>query len=624
MQNRRVSFSARRLLVFFCSLLSSAPAFAAVVAELPAIDLNARSATRLNDYPWQFYWKKLLSPENFEEDAVKPDLVVQPVTIWNHQIIDGKALGSFGYGTYRLRCNLNARGKRLALRIPAPLTSYRVFVNGELLSEAGRVAESAEAYKPVRRSALLFFTPSRNEVDIVIQVANYLAYKGGLRLGIEIGYASPMQAYGMRYLAIDLFCIGLIFAIMLYHWLIFLLTRKDWSIFVFALLALNYFLLAFLFGEQSISLFLPEVELDLHTRLAAIIAYILPPFVIEFTGRLYQGTISVRVRQIFWANAVLFAVIAVFVAPVYFMRYNVFYYGGVGGLAALICMRSALMAVRARRPGSRLLATGLLFLIALTVYAVYLYATHSVAGSFLSMGFALFALFQSGSLAHAHAALEKHNTEMHERLESSRAALDNQRKQIEANLHDSLGGNLTDIKLGLEALQKDPRARRLTKDIRRLDDRVAGTIASLRTELLFLEDLQLAMKDFISGINLILLRRYQMAKRPVEIRISNETREQGLNIESKALLSNEVKIELCMILQELCNNNLKYGTRAPVWTITVDSERLEIRLKGRSRTKQKQFGRGHETLRRRADTISAFFSETTSAGGYSAVIGIRF
>lgn len=631
-QIRHVSFSAGHYLINFLitnlravvySLLFSASAFAASTTELPTIDLNARGAIRLHDYPWQFYWKQLLSPEDFDNE-VKPDLVMQPVTIWNHQIVGGEELGSYGFATYRLRCKLNAYGKRVAIRIPAPLTSYRVYINGELLAEAGKVGKSADDYHPMRRSALLFFRPASNDLDLVIQVANYLVYKGGLREGIEIGYASAMQAYGMRYLAIDLFCIGLIFAIMLYHLLLFLLTRKDWSIFVFALLALNYFLLAFLFGEQSISLFLPEVELSLHTRLASIIAYILPPFVMEFTGRLFHGTISVRLRQIFWANAAIFGLLAIFLSPVYFMRYNVFYYGGIGGLTAVICMRSALFAVRARRPGSKLLATGLLFLFALTIYAVYLFATHSVAGSFLSMGFALFALFQSGSLAHAHAALERHNSEMHERLESSRKALESQRKQIEANLHDSLGGNLTDIKLGLEALVKDARAGGIKKDIQRLDHRVAGTIASLRTELLFLEDLQMAMDDFISGINLILLRRYQMAKRPVDIRISNKTREEGSNIERKGLLTNEVKLELCMMLQELCNNNLKYGASSPVWQIEMNATGLKISLTGKSKARKNNSGKGYETLRSRADKIGAVFEETSAAGHYTAAIRVKF
>lgn len=265
---------------------------------------------------------------------------------------------------------------------------------------------------------------------------------------------------------------------------------------------------------------------------------------------------------------------------------------------------------------------GLLFLVALTLYAAHLYFTHSVAGSFLSIGFTLFALFQSGSLAHSHAALDRENILMQDRLERSRSALESQRKQIEANLHDSLGGNLTDIKLGLEALEKQVGTHKIAGDIRRLDHRVSGTIASLRTELLFLEDMQLAMKDFVSGINLILLRRYQMAKRPVEIEISAETRERGKLLQMAGVLSDERIPELCMIVQELCNNSLKYTAGTTHWQIEADASHLCIKVNAKSRRRARENGMGRDTLRHRTEKLGAHFSHSVENGTYRALVEV--
>lgn len=211
---------------------------------------------------------------------------------------------------------------------------------------------------------------------------------------------------------------------------------------------------------------------------------------------------------------------------------------------------------------------------------------------------------------------------MQARLERSRNALENQRKQIEANLHDSLGGNLTDIKLGLEALEKQARRGSLARDIRRLDHRVSGTIASLRTELLFLEDMQLAMKDFVSGINLILLRRYQMAKKPVDIRVDEETRERSKQLESSGFLSEEIRPELCLMVQELCNNSLKYTSGTANWEIHATAESLRISVRGRSRQKPRKQGRGKETLRARAEKIRARFDESLEHGFYQASVSL--
>lgn len=601
---------------FFAAAGFTRPAHA---ADLPFVELTSASRVVLQNLPWEFYWQKYLFPRDFADATPAPDLILLKARVWNGLSIAGAPLDSFGYATYRLRISVTERAERLGLRIPAPLTGYRVFVNGQLLAEEGRLTVSPENFVAKRKSALLFFSAPAGEIDIVIQVANFLLYKGGLRADIELGYGSVMQYFGMRYLALDLFCMGLIFSIMVYHFLLYFLSKKEWPILIFAFLSLDYFLLAALFGEQSITLVYPGFPLALQTRLAAAFTYLLPALIVHFTSVLYPGTISPRIRQIFWILAFLFLV-GLFLPAHWVSSYNVFYYGGVGLGAAATCLSGLYRAAREKRAGARLLATGILILLALTVYAIYLFTTHSQAGSFLSIGFSLFALIQSSSLAHAHAALTRENENMLQRLDRSRNALDNQRKQIEANLHDSLGGNLTDIKLGLEAIGNEPRARAVRGDIRRLDKRVSGTIASLRTELLFLEDMQLAVEDFVSGINLILLRRYQMARRPVDIHITPETRAYSSQLKATGVLTVESIPELCMIIQELCNNSLKYSVGTTRWEIVATEKSLRIAVSGKSKYRRKEAGLGKDTLKQRIAHIGAGFVETATAGGYEASV----
>jgi signal transduction histidine kinase len=614
-----------RVAVFiFVSFAAVAPNHSADPAKsspIPEVELPNDSAISLANLPWEFYWEKLYTPKDFVGRTLKPDLRMQPVTIWNGQRLGGEVLGSFGYATYRLRCRVTTMGKRFGLRVVAPLTSYRLFVNDEILAEEGVVAKSAENSRARRKSSLVFFSTKGEDLEIVLQVSNFLLSKGGLRGNIELGTAEKMQAYGMRYLAVDLFSIGLIFSIMLYHFLLYILTRKKMSVLIFAFLALDYFILAFLFGEQSIALFLPDLDLSIHTRLSSMFIYVLPALVLEFTARLFPGSVPNKVRQFYWLLASIF--IALLILPLrYVTTYNVFYYGIAGLSAGIWGMRGALIGVKRRLPGAILLVLGLTFLIALTVYAVYLYASHSVAGSFLSIGFSCFALFQSGSLAHNHSVLDRKNAEMHDRLERSREALETQRRQIEANLHDSLGGNLTDIKLALESLLRGNLTHSLKIDIKRLDARVAGTIASLRTELLFLEDLQLAMKDLVSGLNLILLRRYQMTRKPVEITITNETRDNSRRIEELGRLSHETKLELCLMVQELCNNNLKYGVGTANWRIQVAPKEITITLDANTRANRKKSanGLGNSAISDRAERIQANFTAVEAGRSFNAAL----
>jgi len=593
------------------------------VSALQEVRLTGQKVVALGEQTWDFYWKKLLTPADFAADEIPGGIKLKPMNIWNGQKVGGETAGSFGYGTYRLRIRVDTDTRNLAVRMPSPLTSYRVFINGVKFEEAGIVAESAEKFVPRRRSALIFFTQEGPELDIVIQVANFLHYKGGLRSGFELGRAEDMRAYGMRYLATDLFSIGLIFSIMIYHLLIYLLTRKDISTLVFAILAFFYFLLAFLFGEQSISLFLPDLPLGVHLRLGALLSYMLPPLILQFTALLFPGILHRNLIRFYWVVAMIFAVMLA-LPPVYFTAYNLYYFACVGVSVACFCLWGAMKAYRQGRPGALLLIGGLFFLLSLAVYATYLVTTHTLAGSYLSIGFSLFALFQSGSLAHNHAALDRSNAEMQVRIERSRQALENQRKQIEANLHDSLGGNLTDIKLGLEALAEKTSSAKARLDLRKLDHRIAGTIASLRTELLFLEDLELAMKDFISGINLILLRRYQMAGRKVDIQISGESRDRGRELEERGLLDYENKMELCLIVQELCSNTLKHGKGRTEWHITAEKRSLALRVSNAAGKRQARRGHGATTLRERASRIGAQFEEGLSGGDYTAELRLAW
>ncbi len=603
-------------LFFLCSL-------GAISAE-QIVEPNEKDVIDLHNYQWELYWKKFIAPSEFADGtAPQADAIMQPLTIWNGRKLKNETAPSFGFATYRIKLKIQGRHERLAVRLIAPLTSYRLYINGEKMSQIGVPSESPAGFVAQRRSSLVFFSPQGADLEIIVHVANFLHNKGGLRGGFFLGRAEVIQAYAMRYLAIDLFAIGLIFAIMLYHLLVFILTRKDISILVFAVLAFDYFLLAFTFGEQAISLFLPNLPLDTHLKFGAFCIYILPPLILHFTTLLFPGILPRFVLWLYWAIALIMAAFLI-LPPVFFTSYNVFYYGCVGLSVGILSLWIAIRAYRDKRAGAVLFALGLLFLVSLTVYAIYLFTSHSQAGSFLSIGFCLFALFQSASLAYNHSVLDRINGEMQDRLERSRFALENQRKQIEANLHDSLGGNLTDIKLSIEELVRQHRAAGLQADLIRLDHRVAGTITSLRTELLFLEDLELVMKDFISGINLILLRRYQMVKREVNIQITSASRDCGRWLEGRGLLNEQNKLELCMIVQELCNNSLKHGKGSAVWNIEAEPQKLAIRFQGRTVKKASKLGLGQETLRERAHKIEAEYAAQLKNGAYSAELVLKF
>lgn len=73
--------------------------------ESGVIDLNKwnvedKGIIALNG-EWEFYWRELLEPEDFQHYDVKPHYVYVP-NLWAAYEIEGQQLSSQGYATYRL------------------------------------------------------------------------------------------------------------------------------------------------------------------------------------------------------------------------------------------------------------------------------------------------------------------------------------------------------------------------------------------------------------------------------------------------------------------------------------------------------------------------------------------
>lgn len=136
---------------------------------------------------WEFYWKELLSPQDFENrNNLSPLYFVQPAS-WNNFKIDGKELGGIGFATYRLVIDVEKSDKLLALSIPAYYNSYKLWVNGKVISQNGQVGASLETSKPQWLPLTKIFHSTENQIELVLQVSNFRHAKGGVYQSIELG-----------------------------------------------------------------------------------------------------------------------------------------------------------------------------------------------------------------------------------------------------------------------------------------------------------------------------------------------------------------------------------------------------------------------------------------------------
>ncbi|MGM9946183.1 MAG: histidine kinase dimerization/phospho-acceptor domain-containing protein, partial [Lysinibacillus sp.] len=138
---------------------------------------------------WAFYWNKLLTPEEIKNSTIAP-LYVQTPAQWSKLNIDGQTFPHEGYATYHLniRLNENALNEPIALKVPSSGSTYKVWINGQLLAQSGTVGTTKEQETPWTTSQIIYFTSDKQTLDLVVQVSNFHKRRNGMSSPFIIGH----------------------------------------------------------------------------------------------------------------------------------------------------------------------------------------------------------------------------------------------------------------------------------------------------------------------------------------------------------------------------------------------------------------------------------------------------
>lgn len=221
------------LVIFFAVTTIPSPAREDVptaikgVFDLRNIKNPDNFTVRLNG-EWEFFWNKLLTPEDFEKRSYKPDYYGKVPSYWIDYPEDLIRTTKFGYATYRLIVLL-PRGYRQALAIDVPVfdSSYDLYLNGRYLGGNGKPGSSAEETKPEYRRNFFRIVPSSDTLDFIIDVANYDHRRGGFWLPLKLGTFSKVQKELANSWAADWAAISLLLGFALFFLFFYALYPKE-------------------------------------------------------------------------------------------------------------------------------------------------------------------------------------------------------------------------------------------------------------------------------------------------------------------------------------------------------------------------------------------------------------
>lgn len=181
------------------SIEKSAPHSSAGTLDLREWNFESEGLVALNGQ-WEFYRGQLLLPEQFADPAIspykRPELTgLFPVPAeWNSYIAeDGNPQGA-GFGTYRLRVELNNTAKtHYGIRTTNIRMANRIFINGQEVGASGVPGVSDKEDIASNIPYVGFVPVDRSYVEIIVQVSNFNYASGGIIYPIWFGYEADIR-----------------------------------------------------------------------------------------------------------------------------------------------------------------------------------------------------------------------------------------------------------------------------------------------------------------------------------------------------------------------------------------------------------------------------------------------
>lgn len=178
---------------------------------------------------WEFYWKQMLYPHDFESPkSPKPDLYGKVPSYWTEYSDSRVRTGKYGYATYHLTILLPKKiNRRLAFDVPVFDSSFDMWVNDSLLASNGQPDTSESGTRPKYAPKFFRYTPARDTLSIIINVSNFHHRRGGFWLPLKMGTFSEVQKKKANIWAGEYATVSLLLGFALFFLAFFFLYPKE-------------------------------------------------------------------------------------------------------------------------------------------------------------------------------------------------------------------------------------------------------------------------------------------------------------------------------------------------------------------------------------------------------------
>lgn len=397
--NPFLRFLAYLLIVLFSATIMAGTLTAAPIAKEGILDVRSWDVEKDGpiglDGQWEFYWKQLFFPDDFDTTG-KRQLTgyIEAPGYWDGYRIEDQVLDGIGYATFRLRIIHLPADQQIAFEIPLMHTAYRLWANGRRLSLNGEVGRSRQLSEPeyIPKYPVLVGTP--DEIELVLQISNFHHNNGGIWQTLRMGSAEQIAHKAQRQTAFDLFLLGAILIMALYHFALYALRPKEVSPLFFGLFCLIVSFRISLHGSTIFSVLFPQASWEVLVKLDYFTLYFGLSYYCAFIYSLYRPEFSRRILNVIVALAAAFVLFTIVTPATVYTAYLV-YFQAIMGISCLYTLFVLVLASIRKREGAKVVLGGCVILI-ITLVNDILY-NHEVIHTGDIVGFGLFIMIFSQS-----------------------------------------------------------------------------------------------------------------------------------------------------------------------------------------------------------------------------------
>lgn len=363
--------------------------------SLESKHLAGQKVVRL-DGEWAFYWQKLLSTTEVEDlNQHKDPQYIKVPSDWTERTNQNE-----GYATYFLTVSIPEKniGEAMGLYIPYQYSSYTFWVDRERMASNGYVGVSKETSQPDFKKELVYFTPTKSEIQLTMHIANFEHPTGGANRQIFFGTATAIAIFYTDSVASTLFVSGGILMMGIYQISIFVFRRKERAFLYFGVLSVLIAMRSLFIEPIYIGELFPNFPWVWQHRIEHFIMYIGFSLYLLFLRHLYPKEMRMWVLLPSIGIAVALTVITTFTQPIF---YKVIFdwFLLFGAVIMMYTLFVLIMAVRKKRPTAVLnISAGLLFFLTIVYDAMISFDLLRGTGV-ATYGFFLYILIQSINLS---------------------------------------------------------------------------------------------------------------------------------------------------------------------------------------------------------------------------------